>query len=1050
MATNAPKTGTLKPLSQLFGGSANQDDEIDFDDMDFDDEEDVSGENSLTSNVAALLGNMGKNAPAAPVVEIYDGAATMENRSLGLYKMVGRLERLAMYNNWGRGSVTLAYPDEDDVRARDILPHEQVNLSPEGQARNQAPTDWAREVLGIAEDDPLNDPFADPPEGEADKSKRRKSLAITGEALAGMIEGNLYELTGKPRMHPVHGESFDVISVRVICEVSREAIERYMSRNYHGIGPKLAARFVDRSLEAGRAEGRSDYDVLEDIRTTMVERPMELNLSLINKEAVPSTMDYEEGAQEVAAGEVMDDEMIQRRMRNLVAFVHREFQSRIGALGLGDVLLKLLAQHVVDDVIEEGLQEHDEALSVGKQGNSLVLARDQKHQELLALKHENLQRAWGHLAQNPYHYVGDVPGYGFQRADTVGKHLGIDVRDVRRLSALSYHVLKSGCERGGHVFLSEGQFRQACLEQDSGAGEYFDEMVQAGMDGDFIVRDDGLDDVRYYLPEMLEAECHLARNLVGLLSEQDVKPIFKGDLDAAIEEVGKAVQRCGGSLAENGLDEDQTMALARIITTPCRIHTLTAGPGCGKTALMEVLSVILADRNMLFCGPTGKSAKVLSSRVAKHGREARTINSLLRGAGLGSFAVNRKHPLEGDVLVSDETSMSDNGLMTSLLDAMPAHMHLILLGDDDQLPSVSPGRVLKDILQIEGVDHHRLTRTYRNSGGILDVVKEVREGALQVADRESVKFHANFDHRGAGSIRGVLDDYRKAVKADGIENVVLLLSRRKGNVDEPGLNTTYLNHVLRNELNPHALKVPGTRLFVGDRVLIRENMNSELLKGDDLNSWSSGSEDQGGGKDGQEQEDKRMTRVVNGDTGVITSFRSAEEAAGRKKVRAPESRAIQIREAGAADMNVQLDDGRLVRLSADGFNAVDHGYAMTVHSAQGSEYKRVMMVVTPGAPSFINRTMLFTGVSRPKDYLHVYGQPEVVRRVAATPMPERNSSLVERVCNAMNRELPSEVMNLNHLRNRESEEALKPQKSLALNQLFGGGGVGARRPRTAG
>jgi exodeoxyribonuclease V alpha subunit len=179
------------------------------------------------------------------------------------------------------------------------------------------------------------------------------------------------------------------------------------------------------------------------------------------------------------------------------------------------------------------------------------------------------------------------------------------------------------------------------------------------------------------------------------------------------------------------------------------------------------------------------------------------------------------------------------------------------------------------------------------------------------------------------------------------------MSRRQGDVDTPGYNTTYANALLRAVCNPHAPKVPGTALHVGDRIIIRDNMTIE-----------------------QPADPKRpdapvlSVDVVNGDTGTIKGFDLDEK---------------DQRNGAARWLRLTLDDGRAIKFPGSAANALAHAYALTVHAGQGSEYPEV------------NRNMLFTGLSRARENLRIFGEDKVLMRIAATPLPPRNSALVERV-----------------------------------------------------
>lgn len=356
------------------------------------------------------------------------------------------------------------------------------------------------------------------------------------------------------------------------------------------------------------------------------------------------------------------------------------------------------------------------------------------------------------------------------------------------------------------------------------------------------------------------------------------------------------------------------------------------------------------------------------------------------GSFVDRIRYNEDNTLEGDVLVVDESGMNDVELAEAVVAASNSRMHVIFLGDTDQLPSIGPGTFLKDVLQIKAGDHHRLTTTHRNSGGILDVIEQIRNGSIDCIDRPGV----TFSHGLLSVDQGfplIARKYIDAVSKHGFEGVALLMSMRAGEPNVPGWNITYANQVLRDLCNPHAVKIPGTRLFVGDRIIIRENMTVPLAgtaRGKPIKK-----------KSDDEASDIDDTRVVNGDTGTITSY---------------ERDAQNPRSLMAQSICLKLDDGRMVDLPGADAKALQHSYALTVHSAQGSEYKKVIAVATPGHSSFINRAMIFTGLSRARESLDINADDQVLRKIAATPPPLRNSALVERVLTMIHesREAPVE------------------------------------------
>lgn len=941
-----------------------------------------------SSPLAAGVPTMSGATNAADNVHRLDGAATLVNSNNQIYRMIGRVDRITMFNDWGVGNIHIAYPDENNVVNPDMR---QIAAAQNADKNNL-------KISGEVLDEANNEESL---EDSLNKKQRVRTYSITGNALAEMVQGNLYEFNGRFRTNK-HGEQFEVLSAKPILEVNIDAVKRFLERNYGGIGAVKAQEYINKKLELGRAEGKSDYEIIESIRTIAVERPLDLDLHIIGKEVLIAGFEpteSEESKTDPNNGEATPyttPEEYERREAMLVAFVQRDLTSRIGAMGLGQDVIKTLAKAIVLKLIER--REED----LMDEGIEPTMAN-----KLPVLSHDLLQKSWNELVQNPYQFIESVKGMGFARADMMGRSFGIAPSDPRRLTALAAFVLKTGCERNGHTFLTRAQFADIAYQVDPSVNQHIDQMLGLAVDGNLLSICNDFGDERIYNAQLLRQEKELAKSIAHLVINEDgtkPAPIFKGTFEEALELVHNTSLQCEGQLAQNGLDDTQAHALAKLITAPTRLHTVTAGPGCGKTALMEVLSRILRNETMLFCASTGKAAKVLSSRVRQDMREAVTIHSLLGGADSENFQKNKNNPLSGKALCSDEMSMSGVALTRALLSAAPAQMHVILLGDADQLPSIESGRVLRDIMMMDFVDNHYLSKTYRNSGGILDVVKEVREGRLDVRDRENVKFHKDVKTSGQlnpielqYSIGRVLGDYLNAVKEKGIENVVLATGRRKGNPHEPEFNTTYLNHVLREKLNPHALKVPGTRFFVGDRILLRENMNVKLLNVDGGVDYSHVAD--------EDNEEGQRTRVVNGDTGVIVRFEAKETPNN-----APKSGAIQVREAGATAMVLKLDDGRTVHYPADAFSAVDHAYAMTVHTTQGSEYQEVLFVATAGSAEFINRNMVYTAWSRPKESLHVYGEEALIKRIANTPAPVRNSSLVERVCGELKAELPQDLL----------------------------------------
>lgn len=768
------------------------------------------------------------------------------------------------------------------------------------------------------------------------------SKTVTGEALRDLVEGNEYVFRGRTRNSERYGESLEVVSTMPHISASPQAIARFLARNFKGIGPAKAERFVRETIAKAQNE-QGKATAMEQLRTTLLNDPWSLDLSALSKNA-----QFNGGSDEESAPTLL--------------YVQRDLTLRLGSIaGMRENVLKDLAKHLV---------AHAPATADARTKGRIDPAIAQK--------------CWAELLKDPYAPVRAVPGYGFSLADSVGKIMKIARDAPERLRALVAHALNEGCTVGGHVFLSDAQIVQSIGSVDPRVNPQ--RALEFALDAQTIRKCEEFSVVRYYPDALLDTERSLAARVAAMC--QPSEPLSEIEPDALQQRVREAAKKVLGKRGE--IDDSQVQALVGIMTSGVRLHTLTAGPGCGKTALMEILVDVLKDQSFTFMAPTGKAAKVLSNRLQSHGLRASTIHSALMGASAAEFRVNEDDPLDSDIVVVDESSMADLGLADGVLAAAHARAHVILLGDPDQLPSIAPGNFLRDVLRITEVDHHRLHTTHRNQGGILDLIKQVREGRIDCAQAEGVTFSRRL---GDASLEQgeIVSRYMDAVRLHGFGAVALLMSKRKGDPAEPGWNTTYFNAVLRDLCNPNAEKIPGTRLHVGDRIIVRANMTvARAGQGAQMQRQQEQEGDRHGWSDDDDAGHVPEERVVNGDTGAITSFVRDEK---------------NPRNLGAKFIQIRLDDGRDIDFPGAALESLTHSYALTVHAGQGSEYRQVIAVATPGMASFINRAMLYTGLSRAAKTLHVHGDEATLRRIAATALPRRNSALVERVMVALGQDV---------------------------------------------
>lgn len=550
------------------------------------------------------------------------------------------------------------------------------------------------------------------------------------------------------------------------------------------------------------------------------------------------------------------------------------------------------------------------------------------------------------LAAAPYAPCQSLESYTFPIADAVAFALGVPQDSPQRQAYLAFEAVRSFCLRYGHTFITSEQFAKALSRIDPAAkaSACVNEALKQGLP---LQVDPG---IGIYLSNVKQAEQSVARAFAQMC--EDSEPLWTGERDELESGLAAAEQSMGVTL-----DPSQRAAVIGLMTSSRRLHTLTAGPGCGKTLVMEAVAALLGAQTN-FAAPTGKAAKVLSRRVDKYGTVATTVHALLGANGEG-YALDALTPLQGSLIVVDEAGMQDLEVCAALVDAIPPRMHLLLVGDLDQLDSVGQGSVLADAVQITEADHHRLTTPYRSGLGILKFLQGLREGKIEhEAQDSSVAVHTpNAD--AAQCFEDISQEWLTAVAEHGLESVALLFGHRKGDPSTPGLNVTFANAALQDLINPasEANAVPGTTLRIEDRILIRRNLSLKYRL-----------------------DDGRMetyAQLVNGDSGYLVGFSGSST--------------------GLESLHLRMDDGRDVALPAAFASRVELGYAQTVHSSQGSEFTQVILFLSGKGGEFLNRRLLYTGASRARDRLLLVASRNDLTSIAAHQSPPRQSGLLTRI-----------------------------------------------------
>lgn len=581
------------------------------------------------------------------------------------------------------------------------------------------------------------------------------------------------------------------------------------------------------------------------------------------------------------------------------------------------------------------------------------------------------------LNANPYR-AAQVKDVGFGNADRIGRKIGIDDRDARRVGAALIETLEE-VRRGGHTY--------ADLDN---VGSRMSDAFEIPLDtaADFIVghrasRDAGfrIDELKgtfvAQLASLHDGEAAISRSVVGMIANGRRHPAIKA---------GPIVARLFEQEKYKKFDEIQRAAVLMSATEPFSI--LTGGPGTGKSTVAEVVLAAAAQLDsgpILPCAPTGKAAKRLEETT---GRKAETIHRLLearedKATNTTVFMRNRSKPLPpGCLVLVDEASMIDVPTMRALMEAMPPDGRLILVGDRNQLPSVDAGAVLADLMASGPVPCTELVNVYRQSrdSRIATGAAQIREGDLPFLTQEFNGGVVMFEHEGEEITKRVLWAVEKACigKMGYKPHQIAVLTPQNPST----AGAWELNRVLSKALNPAGRAIEGVARLpneesaqpiprVGDRVMLTEN--------DTEND------------------------VMNGDIGTIVDAYPKKTPSG-------------------ADRNfikVEFDCGKAVEFPAARWRSLVLAYAITIHKSQGSQYPCVIMPVTMAHANMLDRSLLYTGWTRAKNALFIVGEREALEvSVQKTDASKRDTRLREFVL--------AEARRLGLVRPEPKAEAIAP------------------------
>ena len=573
------------------------------------------------------------------------------------------------------------------------------------------------------------------------------------------------------------------------------------------------------------------------------------------------------------------------------------------------------------------------------------------------------------IQKNPYRLVEDIEGIGFSRADELGAKLGIQGNHPDRIKAACLYQLDADCLQEGHCYLDKGSYVLAvkqllesnqALEVPQEDIEY--ELLKLEEEGKIVTEED-----RVYMSSIYYSEKGLVSNIKRILEQKEYADAFPES--EFLLALGELEERLGIEYAPT-----QKEAIQTALSSPMLI--LTGGPGTGKTTVIKGIVELYAELHgcsldpkdykkdeifpFILAAPTGRAAKRMTEST---GLPAVTIHRLLGWNGTDTFEYDEDNPIEGKIIILDEMSMVDIWLAHNLFKALPENVQVIIVGDEDQLPSVGPGQVLKDLLDSGMIPTVRLKEIYRQESGstIIQLAHAIKNGALpedmrkQQKDRSFIPCHTSQIPEVIKQVVG-----HAVKKGYTSRDIQVLAPMYRGPAGIDNLNSI-LQEIFNGAQNESGrprreIKFGDVVYRVGDKVL-------QLVNQPENN-------------------------VFNGDIGEIVSVFYAKETEEK------------------ADQIVVSFEGTEVTYTRQDLNQITLAYCCSIHKSQGSEFPVVILPMVRGYYRMLRRNLLYTAITRAKDKLILCGEEEAFRiAVNNTDVNLRNTTLTERLKEKINPEV---------------------------------------------
>lgn len=550
------------------------------------------------------------------------------------------------------------------------------------------------------------------------------------------------------------------------------------------------------------------------------------------------------------------------------------------------------------------------------------------------------------IKANPYALIGGATGITFDKADEIVDNLDDKPPFEYRAQAGICHIVRHNLGNGHTCIPRDKIYSPACdlLECNN---DNVDIAIDNAVEAKMLVQKEIDGRAFLFMPEIYAAEASIADRIVIMTHfPPKESEIFSGE----IYSFEKA----------NGIEFDEKQRRAIEIAVNKGLLILTGGPGTGKTTTVKGIISLMKNRGLKVCltAPTGRAAQRMEELT---GFEAKTIHRLLEvefkeGAQSPEFVHNLRNPLDCDAVIVDELSMVDVTVFSALLDALPLHCRLIMVGDKDQLPPVGAGNVLRDMIESNVIDVITLDRIFRQAmqSRIVTNAHKVVAGEIPVIDNSAESdFFLLAENSKYNAPKKILDLVTVRLPAtygfDPMNDIQVLCPSRMGEV-----GTQNINAVIQARLNPPSkdkkeIKYKGYTLREGDRVMqIKNNYDVPWFRPNESG-----------------------TGVFNGDIGILTNIDRANNI-----------------------INVRFDD-REAMYSVENVRELELAYAMTVHKSQGSEFSAVVMPVIATPPKLAYRNLFYTALTRAKSLLVLVGNENGIKQMVDNDKKSRRYSALK-------------------------------------------------------